>query len=706
MFLQRFDPRNTVCLRPARPLILLPILAAFGWMLFGVMPAEAAPSASMHELTIRIVPEEQRLEGRDEITVQGPAALTSIRLSRRAQVEAVTLGGRDVDFQFRDGHLKISTGSVSGTADPVVLTVRYRAVFDDPVPVHPLNTDNPGFGVTGSISPLGTFLLAGSGWYPEIVGTEAAYRVRVEAPAGILAVTAGKSRGHFTRDGKTVSVWEVRRPLRGLSLSAGPYILQEIPVGEVTAAAYFFSENRALAEGYLDAVQRYLRMYSERFGPYPFEKFAVVENFFPTGYGFPSYTLLGSRVLRLPFIKDTSLGHEVAHCWWGNGVLVDPSDGNWSEGLTTYVADYLYKELVSEKAASDYRRQILRDYASLVGPEEDFALDRFRSRTDPVTRVVGYGKAAMVFHMLRKSIGEEAFWGALRDLFAERLFRPTGWDDLRRAFEARYGRSLETFFAQWVRRPGAARLLPPEAGLARSGDRWRISGALRQAPPTYHALTVEVSVLAGGAWRTHPVALTGESTAFSLEESVRPERISLDPHYHLFRKLYPKEIPPSVNAIRGASPAWVVLTADGGKTARKTAQMLVQALGLQDARIVSENRLPAEAETLLIVGTPRMSKWLTGLPAGLRLDGDGFHLNGERFFQKEDALFAVFRPGDDPDAVRAVFAYGSPEGAEAAVRKIPHYGRYSYLAFTDGRNRVKGVWPVTESPLILPLEAP
>ena len=112
----------------------------------------------------------------------------------------------------------------------------------------------------------------------------------------------------------------------------------------ITAATYLFFENRQLSPRYLQATQHYLKRYTNLFGDYPFDGFAVVENFFPTGYGFPSFTLLGSRVLRLPFIPDTSLRHEVAHCWWGNGVFVDPAEGNWCEGLTTYMADYLSKE--------------------------------------------------------------------------------------------------------------------------------------------------------------------------------------------------------------------------------------------------------------------------------------------------------------------------------------------------------------------------
>ncbi len=47
------------------------------------------------------------------------------------------------------------------------------------------------------------------------------------------------------------------------------------------------------------------------------------------------YTLLGRTVIKMPFIVYTSLGHEIAHNWWGNSVFVDQKKGNWCEGLAT-----------------------------------------------------------------------------------------------------------------------------------------------------------------------------------------------------------------------------------------------------------------------------------------------------------------------------------------------------------------------------------
>ena len=126
-------------------------------------------------------------------------------------------------------------------------------------------------------------------------------------------------------------------------------------------------------------------MYEEMIGPYPYGKFATVENWFPTGYGMPSWTLLGGTVMRLPFIPYTSFGHEIAHNWWGNSVFVDRRGGQLVRGATTYCADYHYKELESPAAAREYRRNLLKDYAAYVrDPAKDF----------PLTRVPRAGTAA------------------------------------------------------------------------------------------------------------------------------------------------------------------------------------------------------------------------------------------------------------------------------------------------------------------------
>lgn len=100
-------------------------------------------------------------------------------------------------------------------------------------------------------------------------------------------------------------------------------------------------------------------MYRKLIGPYPYWKFALIENFWETGYGMPSFTLLGPQVIRFPFILHSSYPHELLHNWWGNSVYVDFKKGNWCEGLTAYLADHLIQEQRGQ--GDSYRRATLQN---------------------------------------------------------------------------------------------------------------------------------------------------------------------------------------------------------------------------------------------------------------------------------------------------------------------------------------------------------
>src|SRR6185503_18372100 len=150
----------------------------------------------------------------------------------------------------------------------------------------------------------------------------------------------------------------------------GPYVIREKLVSRENAEAlrlrtYFYPDLEPLAEGYLEDSQRYIALYSKKIGAYPHSAFSVVASPLPSGFGMPTLTYIGAQVLKLPFIRATSLGHEVLHNWWGNGVYADYARGNWSEGLTTFMADYFYKEQESAAAARDMRHGWLRDFAAV-----------------------------------------------------------------------------------------------------------------------------------------------------------------------------------------------------------------------------------------------------------------------------------------------------------------------------------------------------
>jgi hypothetical protein len=655
-----------------------------------------------HNLQIELYPAANKLIGIDAISIKpDAAAILEFHISERVTQLKVAVNNKPRDFNFENGRIKLPLEPQEQSAD-LLVTITYAGIFDDPVPVRPVNADNPGYGVTGTISEKGSFLLAGAGWYPELAGGQATYRLKVTAPAGLIAVTAGRSLGHKTNQGKTESNWEVDYPVEGLSLSVARYVVTEKSLGKVTAATYLLPHNQDLAQSYLEATAGYVALYSDLFGPYPFQKFAVVENFFPTGFGFPSYTLMGGRVLRLPFIIHTSLGHEIAHCWWGNGVYVDYAKGNWSEALTTYVADYLFKEMISKQAALDYRRQWLRNFATLVRPDNDFPLDRFTHRYNPVSKAIGYDKGAMVFHMIRRKLGEEAFWNALRDVYRDRLFQKTSWSDLQQAFETRGQHSLEEFFDQWIHRKNAPQLFMDNVQLDPSAGKWKVSGQIIQKDPRY-TISLNLALETGSEKINREIEITAEKTAFEMTSNERPRKLSADPDFDTMRLLYASEIPPAVNNIKGSPAIKIVLSDLLQPDIKKTAETLALALGLKKYQFISErevSRNQLAENDFLLIGQPKQRTLLPQMPEQISILPGSFTLNNALYNESSDAFFGVFHHPFNDNHIAALFIPSSNPYADMVARKITHYGKYSYLAFQSGKNMAKGIWSVEKSPLV------
>jgi hypothetical protein len=650
---------------------------------------------------VTLYPEKQQLRGSDLLKLHPLGSKEVVlTLAPNAHVSSVSLAQNALPYTFKDGELKISLKKEQRHGE-IDLRVSYEAFFKDPVPANPIRTEDPSYGVTGVISVQGTFLLAGAGWYPNLAGSQSTFRLRVQAPLGYEAVTAGKPLERRSDSSTTTSVWEAMHARGGLALSAGPYVVRTADADGIPVYSYFFKEDDHLAESYLRATAGYLSLYRELIGPYPFHKFAVVENFFPTGYGFPSYTLLGSTVIRLPFIVETSLGHEVAHAWWGNGVLVDYEAGNWSEGLTSYVADHLYQERLSAEAARAYRLKILRDYTTLVSPAEDFPLKAFISRVNPSSRTVGYGKAAMIFHMARHYLGDDAFWSSLQDVFREKLFQRASWHDFAVTMSRVGGHDLKPFFEQWVKRPGGPILALHDAQARREDGQWEVSACLRQGAP-YYDLRVPVRLETDTVDLDTMVSLNGESVTLSFRTKTPPKRLIVDPEVDLFRRLDASEVPPVINSLKGSRSLLAVAARSLPAETLEAARIVLTALGQEGASLIFDDEVVPSGyqdHDVLFIGFPT-GKNLPSFPDDLIVSRDRFVLGGTTYHTPDDALFVVLPHMQNPGRVMGLFLPLSPEAAMNAVRKISHYGKYSYLVFRRGVNQEKGTWPVNSSPLV------
>ena len=107
-------------------------------------------------------------------------------------------------------------------------------------------------------------------------------------------------------------------------------------------------------------------------GPYPYTKFALVENFWETGYGMPSFTLLGPQIIRFPFILTSSYPHEILHNWWGNSRLRRGNPGQLERRAHRVPG----RPPAAGAARRDavYRRSTLQKYRDYVSSAQDFPL--------------------------------------------------------------------------------------------------------------------------------------------------------------------------------------------------------------------------------------------------------------------------------------------------------------------------------------------
>jgi hypothetical protein len=465
-----------------------------------------------------------------------------------------------------------------------------------------------------------------------------------------------------------------------------------------------------LANKYLDATTRYIALYDKLIGPYPYTKFALVENFWETGLGMPSFTLLGPMVIRLPFIINTSYPHEILHNWWGNSVYPVYEKGNWSEGITAYLADHLMQEQQSKGA--DYRLTTLQKYADYVLGGRDFPLTEFTSRHSPSTEAVGYGKALMFFHMLRLELGDKTFIAAIRDFYQKNKFHYAAFDDLEKSFEAVSGKNLSFEFNQWVTRTGAPELRLGNAKTERKGSDYVVTAKLEQVQTgeAYH-LRVPVAVTVEGQDRSYQtvVDLNDKKGGLQVTVPLRPLRIDIDPAFDIFRRLDRDEIPPAISQALGAKKMLVVLPASAARESLTAYEAFAKALSESgpdevQVRLDSEiKKLPTDrAVTLLGWENRFLEKALPGWSGyDVAFTQTGVKIGKTAITKLNHAFVLTARNPENKDMALMFIAVDRTGSLPGLTRKLPHYHKYSYLAFEgdEPANIAKGRWQVVDSPL-------
>ncbi len=546
----------------------------------------------------------------------------------------------------------------------------------------------------GIISSSGVYLSGSSYFYPYFPDQQISFRAELSLPGDFSCIMPGNR----LKKGKSFEIWQERHPVDEITVSCGKFKEYSMKDGARIYYAFLLKDDEPLARQYLETAKKFVNFYSSLLGAYPYSKFAMVENFWETGYGLPSFTLLGSKVIRMPFILSSSFPHEILHNWWGNGVFVDYSFGNWCEGLTVYLADYLIKE--DKNKGREYRRDILKKYSDYVKGSKDFPLKNFISRHSSAQEAVGYGKSMMFYHMLRLKLGDEVFLNGLRYFYSANIFKKASFNDLRASFEKVSGMDLKAFFEQWLEREGAMELELENPEISENKGVYSVNFTLKQKGPfIYEGIKVPAVFYFENEMVKKYIDFSVSSQSFSFSFAQKPSAMAVDPDFEVFRKLSPLETPPALSMVLGQEGPNIVLPCSSPDIKEYSELAETWSLHKENRPIVSNDcslsAPPSNASAWYLGGKNKFAPLLSGY-----LDQYGASLNEKYFFDGKDTydissktVVMAFYDHFNPSISAAYIISNSPKTLKKAASKLPHYSKYSWLIFDENGNNYKtGTW--------------
>lgn len=392
-------------------------------------------------------------------------------LTSEMQVEAVTVNGNAAPFRHDSAKVRITLSAVNG--DTLRIVVRYRGAPKDGLIIR---RDSAG----GYWTAFGdNFPDRARQWLATVdhPSDKATVEWIVRAPQSHRVVANGELLEETPElraggaPGMMLTRWRTNRPLYTAVMVIGvaPFAiyelgktacnLAELP-GCVRQSVWITPDVRSYMPGPFARTGEMVSLFSRLVAPFPYEKLAHVQS--STRYGGmenASAIFYADNIYRRRAMSEGLLAHEIAHQWFGDAVTTREWPHVWlSEGFATYFSALWFEHSAGDSAfraiLAQMRQQVLSSRVTNEKPIVDLELDDLRR----VLNSNVYQKAGFTLHMLRREIGDSAFYRGIRSYYRKYRHGNALTEDFQREVEASSGRKLDWFFTQWMRRPGVADL--------------------------------------------------------------------------------------------------------------------------------------------------------------------------------------------------------------------------------------------------------
>jgi aminopeptidase N len=501
-----------------------------------------------YRIEAQLIPDQHMLRAGADITVTPQEATRSLvfELNGSLRVESIDRDGRPLTGFVQDAvgvgslgpSVRVDLGQVVPANQPVTLRFRWSGALLTPEG-GPLAIKRLAY-----VGPEGSYLMYASRWFPfhDYAADRATSDITLIVPTGLQV--AGTSDDPVTpqaspKDGATRFHFVHRQPVLIGDFAAGQYINRNLHFGNYEIQFYAKPGSETRINGYAELMGQVLEFYSKQYGAPIFGTrlvVAQVDDESLDSYSGPGIIFLASKLFDSSrSLPEEKLQREVAYQWWGQTVGLKSFDDAWiSQGLAEWSA-FAFRESNLTGGALEAAQREQQERALTF--EQTASIARAPGALDDQSAAyqsIVFHKGAMVFRMLRESMGTEKFDRLLHSFLEQYRGKSASIDDFEKLASQIAGENLRYFFAQWVEGTGVPEFTVDYQIIRTRSGKFRTRGTVKQTLDTLR-MPVQLMLRAEGDNQTTTTRIDGKSEDFDFESNGQPLEVVVDPNYKILR---------------------------------------------------------------------------------------------------------------------------------------------------------------------------
>jgi tetratricopeptide (TPR) repeat protein len=501
-----------------------------------------------YRIEAQLIPEQHMLRAGADVTVIPLEATRSLvfELNGSLRVESIERDGRALTGYVQDAagvgslgpSIRVDLGQVVPANQPMTLRFRWSGALVSPEG-GPLATKRLAY-----VGQEGSYLMYASRWFPfhDYAADRATSDITLVVPSGLQVAgtsddpVVGQSSA---KDGAMRYRFVHRQPVLIGNFAAGQYINRNLRFGTYDIQFYAKpgSENRI--NGYAELMGQVLEFYSKQYGAPLFGRRLVVAQVDDDSldtYSGPGIIFLASRLFDSSRpMPEEKLAREVAYQWWGQTVGLKSFDDAWiSQGLAEWSA-FAFRESNLTGGALESAQREQQERALTF--EQTASIARAPGALDDQSAAyqsIVFHKGAMVFRMLRETMGKEKFDQLLHGFLEQYRGKNASIDDFEKLASQIAVTNLRYFFAQWIEGTGVPEFTVDYQIIRTRAGKFRTRGTVKQTLETLR-LPVQLMLRAEGDNQTIVTRVEGRSEDFDFESNGQPLEVVVDPNYKILR---------------------------------------------------------------------------------------------------------------------------------------------------------------------------